>query len=93
MTRPNSRPSRTSDRRRRLQSDNLVLVPASQLPFKAVWNQLAQDLPTREALVVVTAGETPLKRVTRALVPELQAHGRHVTAKIVSAEVECSTQS
>lgn len=57
-----------------------MLVPASQLPFKDEWERIAQELPTGEALLVVPSDETPLKQLARALVPQLRAHGRHVTA-------------
>lgn len=66
-------------RRRRIQSDNITLIPASQLPFKAEWEKIANQLPAREALMVIPSAETPFKRVARALVPQLSARGRHVT--------------
>ena len=76
-------PSGASDGRARgLLSDNLVLVPASQLPFREHWERIAQRLPAREVMLVVPEEETPLKQVARALVPQLRAKGRHVTAKM-----------
>jgi hypothetical protein len=60
--------------------DNLVLVPASMLPFKGRWGQLAGAVSSREALFIVPEGETPLRRAMRRLVPQLRASGRHVTA-------------
>jgi hypothetical protein len=45
---------------RRLQQatlDNLVLVPASLLPYKAVWQQLANDQPPGTTLVVLPKTE------------------------------------
>lgn len=88
MTRPSSRPSRASHKNRRLWSDNLVLVPASQLPFKDEWERIANGLPTGEALLVVPSNETPLKHMARALVPHLRAQGRHVTAIPAHIEAE-----
>lgn len=69
------RPSRASNWR----ADNFILVPASQLPFKAHWAKIARNLPSGEALLVVPQTEAPLKQVARALVPQLRARGRHVT--------------
>ena len=60
--------------------DNLVLVPASMLPFKGRWSQLAGAVSSREALFIVPVGETPLRKAMRRLVPQLRASGRHVTA-------------
>ena len=81
MNRHSYQPSRASNRSgRRALSDNLVLIPASQLPFKDEWERIAHGLPAREVVMVIPSTETPFKRVARALVPQLRAHGRHVTA-------------
>jgi len=61
-------------------ADNLVLVPASLLPFKGQWDQLAGAVSSREALFITPEGETPLRMAMRRLVPQLRASGRHVTA-------------
>jgi len=61
-------------------ADNIVLVPASMLPFKAQWSQLAGAVSSREALFIVPEGETPLRQTMRRIVPQLRASGRHVTA-------------
>lgn len=74
-----SAPQRGTGRPPRL-PDNLTLVPASLLPFKAEWLAIARGLPPGQALLVVPAEETPLKRALRRLVPQLRARGRHVTA-------------
>jgi phosphoserine phosphatase len=66
--------------RRRWHADTITLIPASQLAFREHWVKIVRGLPAREALVVVPEEETPLKRVARALVPQLRARGRHVTA-------------
>jgi len=54
-------------------ADNLVFVPASLLPFKGRWGQLAGAVASREALCIVPEGETRLKQIMRRLVPELRA--------------------
>lgn len=87
MSRRGSVPSCASHRSgRRLRSDNLVLVPASQLPFKEEWARVASGLPPREALVVVPEAETPLKQMARAVVPQMRAKGRHVTVAISKSQ-------
>lgn len=63
-----------------LRSDNITLIPASQLPLREEWAKIAHGLQAHDVLLVVPAGETPLKQVARALVPQLRARGRHVTA-------------
>ena len=60
--------------------DNITLVPASMLPFKREWRQLAGKVSSREVLFIIPEGETPLRRAMRQLVPQLRANGRHVTA-------------
>lgn len=37
---------------RRARPDNLALVPASLLPFKAIYQQIANDLPAGATLIV-----------------------------------------
>ncbi len=61
-----------------------MLIPASLLPLKPEWTQLAHQLPSGEALLIVPQHETPLKQTMRSLVPLLRATGRRVTA--VTAE-------
>jgi len=61
-------------------SDNLVLMPATMLPFKGRWGPLAGAVAARAALFIVPEGETPLRRAMRQLVPQLRASGRQVTA-------------
>lgn len=38
---------------RRAKLDNLALVPASLLPFKAKWQRLANDLPEGNILIIL----------------------------------------
>lgn len=80
MNRRSYRPySAANGSRRRLQSDNVCLIPASQLPFKEQREQIAADLPA-EVFLVVPGTDSPITSVARALVPALLARGRHVTA-------------
>ncbi len=71
-------------RRPRVQMDHLVLVPASELPFKEEWRAVVDGLPAGEVLLVVPKAETALRQTLCLLAPQLRAKGRHVTA--VSAE-------
>ena len=41
---------------RKARLDHVVLVPASQLPFKEHWQKLANTLPTGPVLANVTRG-------------------------------------
>jgi len=61
-------------------SDNLALLPASLLPFRNAYRQLAATLPSGEVLMVVPSGSGQLRSVMRALSPALRARGRHITA-------------
>lgn len=64
---------------RRARLGNITLVPASMLPIRRHWQQLAGELPTSEALLFLPAGDTPLRRTLRALVPHLRASGWKIT--------------
>ncbi len=66
----------------RVTQDTLMLVPASLLPLKTQWEQLAHQLPSGDALLIVPRHETPLKQTMRSLVPLLRAQGRRVTAVV-----------
>ncbi len=63
----------------RIKLHNLALVPASLIPLKARWEQLANQLPSGDALLIVPRHETPLKQTMRSLVPLLRARGWRVT--------------
>jgi hypothetical protein len=80
MNRPGRRTTRGLEALRRARLDNITLVPASLLPFKEQWHQLANSMPTGEVLFVVPEDETPLRQTMRQLVPQLRARGRHITA-------------
>ncbi len=60
-------------------SGNFALMSASMLPFKKQWQRLTDELPSREAVLVVPEEETPLRQTMRRIVPQLRASGRHVT--------------
>ncbi|HSH81661.1 MAG TPA: hypothetical protein VLA19_24300 [Herpetosiphonaceae bacterium] len=60
--------------------DNIALVPASLLPFKAQWEELRHSLDAGDVLMVMPPTPTPLYQALRRLAPKLRAHGRRVTA-------------
>ncbi len=64
--------------RRKVRSDNLTFVPASQLPFKKEWQAIAEGLPHGATLFVVPARETLLKQTMRNIAATSQARGRRV---------------
>lgn len=61
---------------RRFISDNLTLAPASQLPFKDEWRQIANGLPTGSVLFIVPTDETPMTRSLRQIARTLRRQGR-----------------
>ena len=66
-------------RRRSVKLDNVALVPASLLPYKAQWQQLANELPEGSVLLC-TAG---LPRRQREIAVKVASHLR-TKGKIVS---------
>lgn len=80
MTAPHiHRPSRAL-RRRRVRSDNLVVMPASLLPFKKEWQRIANSLPQGGTLLVVPDKEVPVRRSMRRVAAHLYARGRRVAS-------------
>ncbi|MDP9354370.1 MAG: hypothetical protein M3Q71_02255 [Chloroflexota bacterium] len=56
-------------------SDNLVLVPASLLPAKKAWQQVANTLSRDEVLLVLPVGDTPLRSTMNRVAVEWRARG------------------
>ena len=83
MARSAPRFSSPPRRLRKATLDNLALVPASLLPYKAVWQQLANDQPPGTTLVVLP--KTPGKpgQTLAVVATQLQARGHPV--KVVLA--------
>ncbi len=61
-------------------SDNLTVVPASQLPFKQKWQTIANRLPQGTVLFVVPSQELPVKTSMRRVALTLRARGRLIGA-------------
>jgi hypothetical protein len=70
-----SRPPRTL---RKAKLDNLVLVPANLLPFKAHYQQLANQQPPGTTVVVLPEETHPQRQALETVVTTLQAKGRAV---------------
>jgi hypothetical protein len=71
-------------RRAGVKLDNLALVPASLLPFKAEWQTLANQLPAGAVLVVLPAEGGSPRRILETVTTPLEAKGHRVTT--LSAE-------
>ncbi len=59
-------------------SDNLVLVPGSELPFMAEWKAVAAQLPKGVALIVTAGTDGKLQRTAQRVVETFQAAGHPV---------------
>ena len=65
---------------RQARLDHLALVPRSALPYKAHWQQVAQDLPKDAVLIVLPTPTTPQYQVLERVARLLQADGHRVVA-------------
>jgi hypothetical protein len=63
---------------RKVKLDNLVLVPASLLPFKAEYQAIANQEAAGTTLVVVPLSDTPYRRRIRELAERMVANGRRI---------------
>jgi len=64
--------------------DNIVLMPASVLPHKAHYQQLANRLPHGDVLIVLANHSMMQRRVLQSVTAFFQHYGHHVT--VVSAD-------
>lgn len=83
MRRRISTPSGASNRSLRLWSDNLVLIPASQLKAIKEWQRKANQLPDGSTLLVLPAGNGRMEVVGRYICFTLYRQGRQVTVTTV----------
>lgn len=67
---------RPSTSRRRA---GLALFPASLLPYKEQWQQIANGLPDRAILIILPAGENPPRKTLETVASLLEAAGHRVT--------------
>ena len=76
--------SRPPRRLRQARLDNLVLVPGSQWPYKAAWQELANALPHGSTLIVLPSQECPQRRTLQGVASSLRAKGIPVTCHLAS---------
>jgi hypothetical protein len=66
-------------RRRHVRRDNVALVPASLLPFKARWQKTANALPEGSILICLPPVGKRQRRVDERVAADLKARGHRVT--------------
>ncbi len=59
--------------------NNLVMFPASLIPYKNEWQQIANDLPKGGILFVLPTNSDRLNQAIETVVTLLQADGHRVT--------------
>jgi hypothetical protein len=59
--------------------DNLALVPANLLPYKAQWQQLANDLPKGNILIILPDADQRVRKAVETVANLLKASGQKVT--------------
>ena len=69
---------------RKAKLDNLALVPASLLPFKEQWQEVANSEPGEHVLIILPTVENRPRNVLQRVAAELREHGHAVTT--LSAE-------
>ena len=73
-----TRPPR-SLRRRTVKLDNIVLVPASLLPFKKQWQALANNLPDGSVLLCSRMTNPRQRNLVARIATQLKSRGHLVT--------------
>ena len=63
---------------KRAKFDNLALVPASLLPFKATWQRMASELPTGSILMIFPDSRSPRSDALEQIKASFEATGRAV---------------
>ena len=66
-------------RLRKARLDNLALVPASLLPFKEQWQEVANSKPGEHVLIVLPEMENRPQNVLKRVAAELREKGHQVT--------------
>jgi hypothetical protein len=78
IVRPPQRPGPPPKALRRARLDNLALLPASLLPFKAEYQAIANQQAPGTTLVVLPAGDSLPRRTLKRVVVQMQAKGQPV---------------
>ena len=63
--------------REQVKLDTIALIPASLLPYKEYWQQVANDLPDGATLVVLPS-LAKQQRIARSVAVQLRGKGKHV---------------
>jgi hypothetical protein len=63
---------------RRAKLDNVTLVPASLLPYKEVWQTIANDLPDGTILICIPTTNQSQRLILERVVSNLQHRGHRV---------------
>ncbi len=63
-----------------IHSDNLTLIPASELPFMDEWRRMANALPLGDALLVIPECDGSFRSSMASVAAQLRRRGRHITA-------------
>ena len=74
------RVSRAPGAIRKARLDNLALVPASLLPYKREWQQIANELPQGSTLIILPPTDTKQRKVFEDVAEGLKANGHQVKA-------------
>ncbi len=64
---------------RKAKLDNLALVPASLLPFKEQWQEVANSEPGEHVLIILPTVENQPRNVLQRVAAQLREHGHAVT--------------
>lgn len=64
---------------RKARLDNLAVVPASLLPFKEQWQEVANSQPGEHVLIILPTSPTPQRNVLERVAHLLEAKGHQVT--------------
>ena len=73
------RVTRPPRRLRKARLDNLVLVPASLLPFKEQWQEVANSKGGEHVLIVLPTLEQRSRKVVEQVATQLREQGHAVT--------------
>lgn len=78
MVRPSKRFHAPPKALRTARLDNLALLPASLLPFKATYQAIANQQQPGTVLVVLPLGDSLPRRALQRVATHLRAHGQRV---------------
>ncbi len=70
--------TRPPDHIRKAKLDNLALVPASLLPFKAQWQAIANSHPQGTVLIILPDTDGPQKKTIEKVIFMLKYNGHQV---------------